>query len=150
MQLIVVGSCGLHTLHNAFKGASAYYKVLQALHYVFHNTPAGRKDFTTFTKWSVFPLPFCGHRWIDNLPVVSRAIEIWPTIEMSVDAVTQKKLPKKLPSIIIVWLCCGGKTRPSYPGQISFLHFSPLSSPSAKLMNLSCHSSVKIWPHSSR
>lgn len=95
-QLIVVGSCGLHTLHNAFKGGFSVWqldKVLQALHTVFHNTPARREDFTTLTKSSVFPLPFCGHRWIENLPVVNRAIEIWPHIEMYVDAVTQKNLP---------------------------------------------------------
>lgn len=49
-QLIVVGSYGLHTLHNAFKGGFSVWqldKVLQALHTVFHNTPARREDFTT-------------------------------------------------------------------------------------------------------
>lgn len=30
---------------------------------------------------------------MENLPVVSRAIEIWPTIEMYGDGVSQKKLP---------------------------------------------------------
>lgn len=96
LQLIVVGSCELHTLHNAFTGMFSIWqvdKVLQSLHNVFHNTLARREDFPTCTKSSIFPLPFCGHRWIENLPVVSRAIEMWPTVEMYVDAVSQKKLP---------------------------------------------------------
>ena len=46
------------------------------MHYLFHNTPARRDDFISLTKSSVFPLPFCGHRWIENLPVVERAIEV--------------------------------------------------------------------------
>lgn len=95
-QLTVVGSCGLHTLHNAFKsGFSVWHleKGLRALHTVFHNVPARREDFCTLTKTSVFPLPFCGHRWVENLPIVKRAIEIWPMILMYLDAVTSKKLP---------------------------------------------------------
>lgn len=92
----MVGSCGLHTLHNAFKSGFSVWqleKVLKALHTVFHNTPARREDFSTLTKTSVFPLPFCGHRWIENLPVVERAIAVWPMIVMYVDAVTKKELP---------------------------------------------------------
>lgn len=95
-QLTVVGSCGLHTLHNAIKSGFSVWqveKVLRALHTIFHNSPARREDFCTLTKTSVFPLPFCGHRWIENLPVIDRAITIWPMIVMYIDAVTQKKLP---------------------------------------------------------
>nr|XP_033478456.1 uncharacterized protein LOC117254354 [Epinephelus lanceolatus] len=95
-KLTMVGSCGLHTLHNAFKSGFSVWqleKVLKALHTVFHNTPARREDFSTLTKTSVFPLPFCGHRWIENLPVVERAIAVWPMIVMYVDAVTKKELP---------------------------------------------------------
>ncbi|XP_058628927.1 uncharacterized protein LOC131538809 [Onychostoma macrolepis] len=95
-QLTVVGSCGLHILHNAIKSGFSVWqmeKVLRALHTVFHNSPARREDFCTLTKTSVFPLPFCGHCWIENLPVIDRAIAVWPMIVMYVDAVTKKKLP---------------------------------------------------------
>ncbi|KAJ8348774.1 hypothetical protein SKAU_G00273630 [Synaphobranchus kaupii] len=95
-RLIVVGSWGLHTLHNAFKcGFSMWQleKVLRAMHYLFNNVPARREDFTALTKSSVFPLPFCGHRWIESLPVVERAIEVWPSLVKYVDAVRTKKLP---------------------------------------------------------
>nr|XP_020447106.1 uncharacterized protein LOC109955353 [Monopterus albus] len=95
-QLTVVGSCGLHTLHNAIKSGFSVWqmeKFLRAMHTVFHNSPARREDFCTLNKIFVFPLAFCGHRWIENLPVIDRAIAVWPMIVMYVNAVTQKKLP---------------------------------------------------------
>lgn len=94
-QLVMVGSCGLHTLHNAFKCGFTMWemeKLLRALHYLFHNTPARREDYTKLTESSEFPLAFCGHRWIENLPVVERAIKVWPNIQKYVHAVTTKKL----------------------------------------------------------
>ncbi|XP_067234025.1 uncharacterized protein [Chanodichthys erythropterus] len=93
VQLIIVGSCGLHTLHNAFKSGFEVWqiqKVLKSLHYLFHNAPARREDFTSSTSSTTFPLPFCGHRWLENLPTVQRAIEIWPAIEKFVDQVKSK------------------------------------------------------------
>lgn len=95
-QLIVVGSCGLHTVHNAVKcGFTSWNveKLLRALHTIFLNVPARREDFCNLTKSSTFALPFCGHRWVENLPVVERAILIWPNILQYVDAVTRKLLP---------------------------------------------------------
>lgn len=68
-------------------------KVLRALHILFHNTPARREDLTALTKCKTFPLPFCGHRWLENLPVVERALEFWPSVTMYMDAVRKKKLP---------------------------------------------------------
>ncbi len=68
-QLAVVGSCGLHTLHNAVKyGVTDWYmeKFLRALHTIFHNVPARREDFCNLTKSKIFALPFCGHRWVEN------------------------------------------------------------------------------------
>ncbi|XP_070404065.1 uncharacterized protein [Nothobranchius furzeri] len=95
-QLINVGSCGLHTLHNSFKtGFSTWNieKLLRAMHFLFHNVPARREDFTKLTASSLFPLPFCGHRWVENLPVAERAIEVWPKLKDYVKAVHRKELP---------------------------------------------------------
>ena len=95
-QLLMVGSCGLHTLHNAFKAGMKVWemgKVLRALHMLFHNVPARREDFCDITKSDLFPLPFCGHRWVENLAVAERAIEIWPSVCQYVDAVSEKKIP---------------------------------------------------------
>ncbi|KAK9955915.1 hypothetical protein ABG768_015756 [Culter alburnus] len=95
-QLVSVGSCGLHTLHNAFKAGFSMWqveKLLRAMHILFNNVPARRKDYVTVTKSSVFPLSFCGHRWLENLPVVERALEVWPSLQLYVDAVKRKELP---------------------------------------------------------
>lgn len=95
-QLIVVGSCSLHSLHNACKGGFVEWqldKVLKAMHTLFHNTPARREDFTPLTKITQFPLPFCGHRWLENLPAVERALDVWPSLTTYMDAVTTRTLP---------------------------------------------------------
>lgn len=68
-HLVNVGSCGLHTLHNALKAGFTMWqmdKLLRALHYLFHNVPARREDFTALTGSYTFPLPFCGHRWVES------------------------------------------------------------------------------------
>ena len=51
-QILMVGSCGLHTLHNAMKaGFTAWQidKLLRALHFLFHNVPAQREDYINIT-----------------------------------------------------------------------------------------------------
>ena len=68
-------------------------KLLRALHYLFHKALARRYDYIKLTESSEFPLPFCGHRWIENLPVVERVIDIWPNIIKFVNAVAMKKVP---------------------------------------------------------
>ncbi|KAJ8385480.1 hypothetical protein AAFF_G00185760 [Aldrovandia affinis] len=68
-------------------------KVLRAMHILFHNVPARREDFTALTKSTTFPLPFCGHRWIENLPAAERAVVVWPSLTIYLDAVRTKKLP---------------------------------------------------------
>lgn len=68
-------------------------KVLRAMHTLFHNTPARREDFTVLTKITQFPLPFCGHWWLKNLPAVERALEICPSVTMYLDAVRTNRLP---------------------------------------------------------
>lgn len=94
-KIISVGSCGLHTLHNAMKAGFTMWqldKLLRALHYVFHNVPARRADYTTITGSSSFPLAFCGHRWVENVPVAERAIEVWPALQLYVNAAEKKKI----------------------------------------------------------
>ena len=62
-DLLNTGSCGLHSVHNAFKtGAqnSGWYldKLLKSLYHCFHDTPAQREDYTTTTGSSEFPKHF--------------------------------------------------------------------------------------------
>ena len=67
-QLIDIGSCGLHTMHGAFKtGAEkTNWKIkdtLKAAFQIFHASPARREDYVTHTGGSsVYPLFFCATR----------------------------------------------------------------------------------------
>ena len=69
--LLHVGSCGLHTLHNAFKKGCAATKwqidsFLSSAYYLFKDSPARREDYITVTGCNTFPLKFCSHRWLEN------------------------------------------------------------------------------------
>ena len=80
-KLINIGSCGLHITDNSFKsGATAsgwdISSLLSSLYYLFKDAPARREDYTR-----ILPLKFCGHRWLENVPVCERALALWQSIE---------------------------------------------------------------------
>lgn len=92
--LLNVGSCGLHIVHGAFKdGASAsgwqIQDVLRGLYTLFKDTPARREDFIKCTESTTFPMKFCPHRWVENVPVVERALSIWLNIQKYVKQVNK-------------------------------------------------------------
>ena len=95
--LVNIGSCGLHKIHNAFKGGAKKSgwqipQFLKALHTLCHETPARRKDYETVTSSDVFPLKYCAHGWVEYVPVVERAINMLPFIKMYITEVKNKKL----------------------------------------------------------
>lgn len=82
-KLLNIGSCGLHQVHNAVKGAT--YKsghlvgeFLFCLNGLFKYSPARREEFTRHTKCEDFPLPFCKVRWAENILPAKRALHILP------------------------------------------------------------------------
>lgn len=84
-NLIDIGSCGLHVIHGAFKtGANAtgwkLDNLLRSLYYLFNESPARRADYTAITDSEIFPLQFCSTRWIEDVNVAQRAVEIWGNI----------------------------------------------------------------------
>lgn len=98
MQLINLGSCGLHTIHNSFqKGMDAAgWKIkdfLKAIYTVFHDTPARREDFENITGKSLYALKFCAHRWVENARVAVRAVEMLPSLKAYVTAVKNNAAP---------------------------------------------------------
>ncbi|XP_063736841.1 uncharacterized protein LOC134862726 isoform X2 [Eleginops maclovinus] len=68
-------------------------KILRALHTLLHNVPARREDYEKTTRSTRFPLTWCGHRWLENLPVVIRALDIWSSMLVYTNAVRRKELP---------------------------------------------------------
>ena len=68
-QLIDIGSCGLHTIHNAFKTVAestgwGMKSVLKGAYQIFHDSPARREDFLTVIGTDQFPLSFCATRFV--------------------------------------------------------------------------------------
>ena len=76
---IDIGSCPLHVINGAFQTdsmASSWKlkKILKAEWQITHDSPARRKDFMSVTSSSIFPLPFCATRWVENKKVADRVI----------------------------------------------------------------------------
>ena len=111
-KLLDVGSCGLHTVHNAFK--SGWQETdwdlqhsFTSLYWLFKDTPARREDFTSLTGSRSFPKRFCQTRWLENIDVADRVIEIWPDVERYVAAVRSRQFPEpKTKSWSVVSKCC--------------------------------------------
>jgi hypothetical protein len=86
MKLLELGSCGLHAVHGAIQtghGASgwAVNATLKAMYSLFKDSPARRADFTSVTGSSKFPLKFCQIRWVENVTVAQRALEVYPNVK---------------------------------------------------------------------
>lgn len=98
LNLLNVGSCGLHKVHGACKAAMDSVdwqidRILKAMHRLFKDTPARRDDYVTATGSSIFPHQFCKHRWLENAKVSQRAQDILSDLEVYVNHVKTKKLP---------------------------------------------------------
>lgn len=97
-----VGSCSLHVVHGAFRSGMMKTKwgidsVLKAIYSLFSESPAKREDFTVITGTDTFPLPFCGHRWLEDRQVAERALEIWPHLTAYITE-TLKKRRSQIPT----------------------------------------------------
>jgi hypothetical protein len=83
----------VHTAFKAGSDASGWQidKLLSSIYWLFKDTPARREDFTACTSCTMFPLKFCGHRWLENVPVCERAIVMYDHVVKYVTAVREKK-----------------------------------------------------------
>ncbi len=89
MPLEIINSRALKNLGGSLKSS-------RSLFYLFADSPARREDFIKTTKSGCFPhvpKPFCAARWLDDLPVAHRAIEIWTNIVKYVAKKAKSKIP---------------------------------------------------------
>ena len=80
-RLLNIGSCALHVFHNSIKAGLKECgwgkdNLLRSLYYLFHDSPARHDVFLSCTNSKLLPLKFCGHRWLENIPVAQRAMFI--------------------------------------------------------------------------
>ena len=71
----------LHVVHGAFRTVMKQTGwgidlLLKSLYSHLHETPARSEDYTKMTGSEVFPLQFCGHRWLEDKRVAERAVEM--------------------------------------------------------------------------
>ena len=97
-SFINIGSCGLHIIHDAFKDAchSVDWDIaglLKSMNKLFKDTPARRDDFMSITGSTVFPAKHCQTRWIEDVPVAKKAIDVFPPMVTYVETIL--KNPKK-------------------------------------------------------
>ena len=98
-NLINIGSCGLHILHNAFKAGAVATKwevssFLSSLYHLFKDSPARREDFKNATGSATLPLKFVSHRWMENVPVCERALLLIQHVDTYVKKVQAKEFDK--------------------------------------------------------
>lgn len=96
-QLLDIGSCGIHTIHNAFKMAfkKSNWQLdvfLRSCYYLFKDSPARRADYTRVTGSSTFPMKFVGVRWLENQCVAKRILVLMPHLHAYVNAVKSKQI----------------------------------------------------------
>lgn len=63
------------------------------MHRLFKDTPASRDDFMSIIGSTVFPAKHCQTRWIEDVPVAKKAIEVLPHMKTYVETIW--KNPKK-------------------------------------------------------
>lgn len=103
VKLFDLGSCGLHIMHGAFKdGIQAtqwpIVAFLRALYNLSKDVPARRALYVQYSGSDLFPLKFCGHRWLENGEVAKRAIDILGNIRKFVNGVNRDKVEPKCKS----------------------------------------------------
>ena len=78
-------SCGLHIVHAAFQtGVKSTKwnlgKVLKFMFNLFHDSPARREVYILESRSEEFAKRCCATHWVEDLPVVERAISVWPNV----------------------------------------------------------------------
>lgn len=90
VRCLDLGSCSLHTVHNAYKAGLTVSEwrldvLLSSVSRLFLDAPARREDFVAVTGQSLFPLKFCAHRWIENVPIIERVQLLWSDVKEYVE-----------------------------------------------------------------
>lgn len=101
-KLIGTGSCSLYSVHGALQtGVQAVgWEVapfLRGIFTIFLDSPGRRSEYTRVTGSLVFPLQFCSTRWVEDLMVVERALQLLPNIREYINSVLRKpasRIPK--------------------------------------------------------
>ena len=84
--LLNLGSCGLHVLHGSLQTCHSAAKrnvnsILRSMYDLLKQSPARRADFIAINPESKFAKTFCQTRWIENVDVCNRAIDVYNNVK---------------------------------------------------------------------
>ena len=96
-KLFDLGSCGLHTNHNALKTGFKnvgwqIINYLRSSYYFFKNLPSRKADYFTFSGSEEFSKKFCNIRWVENKSVALRALSKMPNLHKYIKGVEDNNI----------------------------------------------------------
>lgn len=97
INLFNMESCELYVLHNAFSaGCGVFSEVKEtasALNHLFKGSPAPRDDFLNIDINAKFLPKFCKSRWLENVCVLTRLLDILTKVKTYTFSVKMKENP---------------------------------------------------------
>lgn len=95
IELFDFGTCALHVGSGSYKaGHNAtkwkIHEYLRSTYFLFNDFPSRRADFTYHSKVEKFPLKFCAIRWVENVSVLKRSIELIEPLKKYIKGVAGK------------------------------------------------------------
>lgn len=107
-QLLDLGSCGLHTVHNALKAGIKetgweLIPFFRAVSNLFKQAPKRRGEYTKLTGSAIFPMTVCSVRWVENSKVARRVREMLPHLKTYVESTKGTKQEPTCASYNVVY-----------------------------------------------
>ena len=96
-KLFDLGSCGIHTVHNALKcgfkeSQWELTKFFRSINYLFKDTSARIEDYVELTDSDTLPFKFCATRWVENAAVAERSMKILVNLRKFKEEVEKLKI----------------------------------------------------------
>ena len=87
-NLIEIGSCSVHTVHDAFQTGATFLsnkdresnKAFEAMYKIFNESSAGHDVYLKEENSSKFPIKFCETGWIEDKEIAEHALEFWESV----------------------------------------------------------------------
>lgn len=111
-KLLDIGTCGLHTLNNAFqtsvKESNCKWDLvlfLRVCYYTFHKSAARRVDYVQLNNSEDFPDKYCEIRWLNNRPAAEKILKIQTHLKEFVEFYKDQKKGKTVANFGFMYDC---------------------------------------------
>lgn len=95
-RFLEYGCCPLHVAHGALltghmKSGWTICATLSSAFYLLNDSPARRAEYEVVTNSSIYPQKFCRTRWVENVSVAKRFLEIFDNLKLYVENVKNSR-----------------------------------------------------------